>query len=414
MNMNRIMVRQDDRARHHDKSHMDHLYAQQLSNMAASCIEVGEHDRAVAFLVKALCLSRSNKATYTDIMCSCSSCSLDECIAYSEQRASLHQETEREDSPTGPKAKRRKIEGNGTSSLPRIADEMTDNSIGYTHKRPIFVPPHVIHEGHIMGPIIALIITFNLALANHLKLIEAVSSEDNRTSKSTATRESFGKVLRLYELAYRWEGEMFQRQQQHGTCNNNNISSNCNERQQQQQQQQQQQHEEDEIDYSFPQHTNMKSCSGLNSKCSSLRFDMIVCNNLSQIHRLAQNYSKQEKCLQHLLSIMMFVVDWQRERDHSNDDEQDDDEHEDDEVDQNHQQQEIFLSEESTTPLHVDNNDDIATTTSTTTRIESVQEPQVQQRRNGKRKRPVNYMDLDGFLRNVSPFLLKDDCAEAA
>lgn len=408
MNKNSIMVRQDLRRTHPDESHMDHLYAQQLSNMAASCIEVGEHDKAVAYLVKALCLSRTKKATSGDIMCSCSSCSLDECIAYSEERASLHPEAQREDSPTGPKSKRRRIESNSTSSLPRIADEITDGSIGYTHKRPIFVPPHVIHKGHIMGPIIALIITFNLALANHLKLIEAVASEDNKTSKSVATRERLGKVLRLYELAYRWEGELSQRQQQQGTCNNNNTSSNCSEKQQQPQDlRKESQHEEDEADHPFPHHTNIKNCSSGNSKCSSLRFDMIVCNNLSEIHRMAQNYSKQEKCLQHLLSIMMFVVDWQRERGHS-----DDDEHDDDEFDEYHQQQDASLSEESNTPPNA--NDDSAISPSTNRPFEEVQEPQVQQRRNGKRKRSANYMDLDGFLRNVSPFLLKDDCAEAA
>jgi hypothetical protein len=43
----------------------------------------------------------------------------------------------------------------------------------------------------------------------------------------------------------------------------------------------------------------------------SLRFTMIISNNLSEIHRVAKNPNKHAMCLQHLLSTIMFVVDGQ-------------------------------------------------------------------------------------------------------
>jgi tetratricopeptide (TPR) repeat protein len=41
----------------------------------------------------------------------------------------------------------------------------------------------------------------------------------------------------------------------------------------------------------------------------SLRFTMIVANNLGQIHRAVKDESKHQQCLEHLLSTMMYLVD---------------------------------------------------------------------------------------------------------
>ena len=42
---------------------------------------------------------------------------------------------------------------------------------------------------------------------------------------------------------------------------------------------------------------------------SSLRFTIIMANNLSQIHRVVENHSKYQMCLEHLLSTLMYLVD---------------------------------------------------------------------------------------------------------
>merc|ERR1711907_354237 len=43
----------------------------------------------------------------------------------------------------------------------------------------------------------------------------------------------------------------------------------------------------------------------------SLRFAVIVSNNVGQIHRVAGNTSESEECLQHLLRVIMYVVECQ-------------------------------------------------------------------------------------------------------
>ena len=395
---------------------IDHLYAQKLNNAAASCIDSGQHDKAVFFLVKALRLSPTTKtysADQDDIRACPSYCLLDECIGYSEERASLHQYAER-DPKCGPETKKQKIETKTRCAAPlegfSVSEDVNeaDGSIGYTHKRPILVTPTIINEGRIMGPTLSLIITFNLALASHLKLIEAVASEDGRTCKSIATREMIGKVLRLYELAYQWEGNFCQRQ--HGSNDETNTCS-CNEKQEIRKQKH---HQDATTSTSLPRQNDSESDSTTNrdETYSSLRFDMIVCNNLSQIHRMAQNHAKEEKCLQHLLSILMFVIDWQRERVNSGDEDANNDTSEQ----QQQQQVEASSSEETNTSLAVQNNN-YATIQETPSPLEVVEEQEQQQqqhqeRRSGKRKRC--YMNSDGFWRNISPFLLKNDCAEAA
>jgi len=46
-----------------------------------------------------------------------------------------------------------------------------------------------------------------------------------------------------------------------------------------------------------------------NRSFGSLRFTMIVSNNLGEIHRLAGNKQKHTMCLHHLLSAIMYMVD---------------------------------------------------------------------------------------------------------
>ncbi len=321
---------------HSSDCYSQHLYAQRLNNAAASCIESGEHEKAVTVLVQALRLSRSSLPDGASCGHCPSYCSLDECIVYSEERATTLANKKARHCYE-PIPKRRKTNATERVSYTPLAvnqsyDE-SDSTTGYTHRTPILVTPRIINEGIDMGPILSLIITFNLALSNHLKVLQVVS---NKQEKDIATIERLGKVLRLYELAYQMEHEFY----------------------------------------------NPRNCS-------SVRFGMIVCNNLSQIHRMARNYSKQQKCLQHLLSILMFVVDWQRGQGTNNEDLVDADD-----ADSDQQQQDS--SEES--------DDNCATP--------EQQDDQPPQRQNTKRKRA--FMNLDGFWRNISQFLLKDDCAKAA
>lgn len=126
-----------------------------------------------------------------------------------------------------------------------LSRESSEPCDGYVYRRPIQIKPQAMKEGHKMGLTLPLIITFNLALAHHLSAIE--DQDFNRTKLK--------KVLQLYELAYRWQM--------------------------------------DADDHQF----------------TCIRFTMVISNNLGEIHRVVKNKSKHVKCLQHLLSTMMVMVD---------------------------------------------------------------------------------------------------------
>jgi tetratricopeptide (TPR) repeat protein len=199
-----------------------HLLAQKLNNRAAVCIEVGDYEQAVSQLIKAFKISEQLDNTTS---CQCQRCSLDACMTYS-QEISQHRDPGSNEYYT---------------SLP-IDDSKQDRFI---YRQPIHVTPESIQDCHSGGLTLLLILTFNLALAHHLSANE----------ESQLNRPKLQKVLKLYEIAYRWQMEQD------------------------------------------------------NEQVDSVRFSMIISNNLGETHRAANNQHKHVLCLQHLLSTMMFMVD---------------------------------------------------------------------------------------------------------
>jgi len=103
-----------------------------------------------------------------------------------------------------------------------------------------------------MGATLPLIITFNLALAHHLNTIEGMAKKNDHNINP----EQLQKILRLYELTYRWQTDS----------------------------------EDDE-------------------SVDSIYFSLAIANNLAEIHRVTNNKQKHLLCLEHLLSTIMYVVD---------------------------------------------------------------------------------------------------------
>ena len=293
-----------------------HFYAQQLNNSAALCIEVGQYSRAIASLQKALEINKSPNKGWKDRgeeVCRCYHCTLDACIAYSENTP-----TEATPEVHGHKfcqnnKKRRKIcfapkqysafwkpPANNQQQIPlpldkensEIIDASTDipinvsppspitteqeccdvgsgnesNSGGYIYRRPI----RIRRQGHAMGSTLYLIVTFNLALAHHLQL---ASSYANKTSGKTS--KEVNRTLVLYELSYKWQLKLL-----------NNISRKRSARR--------------TVPFSPPPSTAV----------TSIRFNMMIRNNLSEIHRLVGNHAKHKRCLEHLLSTVMVVTEY--------------------------------------------------------------------------------------------------------
>jgi len=227
-----------------------HLYAQKLNNSAALCIEIGHYDRAIFSLTKALRLSRVQSDESMMIGSSCDQYSIDGCISYSEI--------------TCP------VSGVSNHSL---SNDLTGS--GYIYQRPIRVPPECIIENHNMGRTLFLIITFNLAMAHHLGAMVATSRtscesdcEDRTAPNPLQTNNKIKKALQLYEISHSWHSRITSEQ------------------------------------------TSDESGASQTFGVSSIRFRMILSNNMSHIYRLGSNNTKHRQCLEHLLSTVMIAVDY--------------------------------------------------------------------------------------------------------
>jgi len=320
------------------KASPSHLYAQQLNNSAALCIEIGHYSRAIISLQRALELNRSHKKGWKDRgqeVCKCYKCTLDACIAFSENTPSeataAFNDCSNSSNNNNKNKKRRKVclspkkdsafwkppaHSRQQQGLPQDQDNIDkenatpvriyknvsrsskshshqecqdDNrgndshSGGYIYRRPI----RVSCEGHAMGTTLYLIVTFNLALAHHLKTVSCYVDNTEGRAKDV------NRTLVLYELTYKWQLKLL--------CTgdkNNDPNKPTSTR------------KDGPLvllpSSSSPFSTSPPSCTAV----TSIRFNMMIRNNLSQIHRLVGNHSKHKRCLEHLLSTVMVVTEY--------------------------------------------------------------------------------------------------------
>lgn len=178
------------------------LYVKKLNKSAALCIDIGHYDRAISSLKKALQLSSKHNDEKLSDFSNCRQYSLDSCIAFS---------------------------GN---NHPLLQTVMTPNSRvfedGYVYQRPIRIPHKAIYENHNMGNTLFLIVTFNLALANHLSAMVPSRNICCNITPATITTDHIQKkiniALQLYELCHNWYSSLA-RQTSHKP---NNSSPNYN------------------------------------------------------------------------------------------------------------------------------------------------------------------------------------------
>ena len=215
-----------------------HRYAQRLNNGAAHCINIRQYDQAITFLAKALKLSEIQQTDEEQLLlittAECHShkcCSIDSSIVFSEYDS---------------------INDSGIS----------DGRGNFIYRQPICVTSRTMYQFHDMGSTLSLIITFNLAIAHHLKAIASSSSDKGSDAKIVDN------ALRFYELA----NEYHQRLQPHNR--------------------------------------------------RSLRLDMIVYNNLSNIYRYhkqgqqQQHEERYQQCLERLHSTIILAVDHNKQQHH--------------------------------------------------------------------------------------------------
>jgi hypothetical protein len=209
---------------------------------------------------------------------------LDGCIAFSESNrsaAAISDCTSSNDE--GPNTKKRRIDSSEVATEKRnlcdgisstISQERKDRLFehGFTYSQPILVGS----EGHTMGATLFLVIIFNLALAHHLKALDGHHTKKERDI-------IIQKTLSMYELTHRWQLKLLSKDMKgNSTSSNPRASASC-------------------------------------SSVASIRFNMIIQNNLSQIYLLINDNSKYKRCLQHLLSTVMVVIDYKTRSTNNND-----------------------------------------------------------------------------------------------
>jgi hypothetical protein len=131
-----------------------------------------------------------------------------------------------------------------------------------------------------MGSTLYLIVTFNLALAHHLQTVSSYTENVERRAKDV------NRTLVLYELTYKWQLKLLCGRDKNRDTNAPTSTTR-----------------EGSL-LSAP--SSPPSCTAV----TSIRFNMMIRNNLSQIHRLVGNHSKHRRCLEHLLSTVMVVTEY--------------------------------------------------------------------------------------------------------
>lgn len=272
-----------------------YLYcAQELNNNAAVCFEEGLFDQATSSLhdgLKLLIAINNGNNEFNNrfpIGCCCSNigscsrdycdhpCTLDGCIAFSEQTSFLfqcNQNSSRHSCDTTPTTKRSRI---GmpfckTTNAPKkrrlscsrdvsTGFQNTDplrgssnSSDGYLYKRPIRVPLEGFCHCHKGYKSLLVVIVFNLAICHHIN-DKTNNSIDNNEIDEAKTKN----MVFLYQLCL----DLLR---------------------------------------------SMATCS-VNNRASSM-FEMIILNNLSQLYLVNDNPTKQKKSLEDLLSSLMVVIE---------------------------------------------------------------------------------------------------------
>eukprot|EP00537_Pseudo-nitzschia_pungens_P010098 CAMPEP_0172390966 /NCGR_PEP_ID=MMETSP1061-20121228/7502_1 /TAXON_ID=37318 /ORGANISM="Pseudo-nitzschia pungens, Strain cf. pungens" /LENGTH=345 /DNA_ID=CAMNT_0013121483 /DNA_START=413 /DNA_END=1450 /DNA_ORIENTATION=- len=297
-------------------THQD--FAQRLNNSAALCMEVGYHDRAIASLQRALKLcedrfhdSNSVGSEATTATATVANCTLDDCIAFSEtsslastiqsnississisSNSSNTTTTTTSSESTGPSddtssarsTKRRRLDRIPTSSS-RNNESTTSHSPGtYVYRTPIRIPKQGSgNQQQGLGSVLYLVVVFNLALAHQLKALElgrrlqrsrnsCGSSPSNNVARLAS--QSVHKSRLLYELLVEYWSKL--------------------------------QHDPEQDNDSPTTATAAAAATASNSTTQSLRFRMVLSNNLSRIYRWAGETFKERSCLEDLLSAVLM------------------------------------------------------------------------------------------------------------
>mmetsp|Transcript_10360 Transcript_10360/g.30297 ORF Transcript_10360/g.30297 Transcript_10360/m.30297 type:complete len:356 (-) Transcript_10360:64-1131(-) len=294
------------------RSNDPHFLAKNLNNRAATLIAEGKFKDAISDLASALELAKSDMSHRGELpTCSCKCCSFESSLMTALERDHDHEDDHHEEA--GHKRKRSSFsstfsdidledmdfddddddesdmgdfedvhvhaasryntdnfnhddhcqEGISSRTEERLSPLEKHRDEGFIYCQALRVNQGCIDEGHYMGGTLSTIVLFNIAIAHHL---QAVSLPTTTPAEAEASWKMMQHGSKLYQLAY-----------------------------------------ELQIKNAVREHENGFDNGDWNGSLVSLRFMMLVTNNLGEIHRLVGNIAKQEMCLQHLWGAMMYM-----------------------------------------------------------------------------------------------------------
>jgi len=396
-----------------ERSASAHVYAQQLNNAASMCLEVGQYDKAISSLGKALRLSELHivdQLLDRAQACGCVDCSLDGCITYSESESNNtnvlnfcnQNKNNLKNNMMVVEAYDPEEEGGGS-------EQTTTSSTSHMtsiYRRPIRIPPRSIAEGHNMGSTLFLIVTFNLALAHHLKAVSLLSSASAAaiSSSSVASSTLHANTLQLYELTNTWQhrlscGEEQEEEDDHEDNYDYDSDSDSDDDSIMTMDTTDEEEQEEEETPSRTTTRTAATASPMNSMnqmktntsyCSSVRFNMILCTNLSHLHRLMKNDTLSTQCLEQLLSTVMLVID--QNKNHHKEEQQ---------PPQPHQHPHVTIDGDDDDEFEFEYCDD-----EDEDDLDELLVPSSSSR--------SRFIDVQGFIPNTTSLILQEQCADAA
>lgn len=237
-----------------------HSCVLKLNEIGSLHMKAGKLENAICVLTKALRLMRQSRDP--DVPTHCHARSLDLCLEYSDK---MHWS-------------KSKFEFLFEENTSPSAHSPAESAFIFQH--PIQIHPQLIESEHCVAPVLQLILTFNLALAHHLTVLKSkeACTFTRRKNSSTQNVAQLREILRLYQCVYRYHMKLEQGRQ-----------------------------------HAIKQQPNRDNIpTDSKTTISSLRLSMILCNNIGQIHYIVNDMTKYKRCLQYLLSTIMFFVDRRR------------------------------------------------------------------------------------------------------
>lgn len=241
-----------------------------MNNSAALCLQIGQYERAIKSIAKALQLSRSHiegssssgqemsDSAQTQLL------SLDDCIHYTEcyfKSCNIHRKLRTTDSRghisdnRSEETIRKRFLQRRQERRNKLGSQSQSSDSQYVYQQLIQIPDLANGSDHATQlMVLSLVSIFNLAVVCHLR---AMNERASKNCNSRQANTDLTKALQLYEVAFQ------------------GLKKHCLEE---------------------------------SARCS-IQFKLVLCNNLSHVHFLMGNESQHTAYLQEVLSVAMSLVD---------------------------------------------------------------------------------------------------------